>query len=305
MKNEYSNKLPTTFLAILACLLWSSAFVGIKIGLEYISPLRFAGIRFFFAGLIILPFCGNIFLQIKNITSNIKLIIIVSFLQTFLLYTLFYLGVSQVPSAIAAIVVGTGPITASVLAHIYMDNDKLNLKKTISLLFGILGILVISFGKKSFDGNSEILGILMLLLSSISSAGSNIVVAKQKCLISPLLLNSLQMMLGGLLLYIVSLFCEEGLKAIPDLKFYVSLSWLTFLSAAAFSIWFTLLKRPEVKVSNLNIWKFIIPVFGAVLSWALIPSESPTISSCFGMALIGVSIIILNWKGINIKKILK
>lgn len=38
----------TTFLAILACLLWSTAFVGIKIGLEYTTPMQFAGTRFFF-----------------------------------------------------------------------------------------------------------------------------------------------------------------------------------------------------------------------------------------------------------------
>ncbi|MCD6354765.1 MAG: hypothetical protein J7L95_04370 [Prolixibacteraceae bacterium] len=44
MSNTFKN---TTFLAILACWLWSTAFVGVKIGLEYQSPFQFAGSRFF------------------------------------------------------------------------------------------------------------------------------------------------------------------------------------------------------------------------------------------------------------------
>ncbi|MFW5877888.1 MAG: EamA family transporter, partial [bacterium] len=49
----------TNFLAIIACLLWSTAFVGVKIGLEYETPLQFAGERFFISGLLILPFSGG------------------------------------------------------------------------------------------------------------------------------------------------------------------------------------------------------------------------------------------------------
>ncbi|MGP1363573.1 MAG: EamA family transporter, partial [Bacteroides sp.] len=39
--------------ALLACILWSLAFVFIKIGLEYMPPLQFSGIRFLFSGLIL------------------------------------------------------------------------------------------------------------------------------------------------------------------------------------------------------------------------------------------------------------
>ncbi len=45
-------------LGFLACLLWSTGFVGVKFRLKYIdSPLLFAGERFFLAGLFIAPFC--------------------------------------------------------------------------------------------------------------------------------------------------------------------------------------------------------------------------------------------------------
>jgi drug/metabolite transporter (DMT)-like permease len=46
----------TILRAIIACLLWSTAYAGIKIGLQYDTPFHFAGVRFLISGLIILPF---------------------------------------------------------------------------------------------------------------------------------------------------------------------------------------------------------------------------------------------------------
>ena len=42
--------------ALLVTFLWSSSFVIIKIGLEEIPPLVFAGARYFIAFLVLLPF---------------------------------------------------------------------------------------------------------------------------------------------------------------------------------------------------------------------------------------------------------
>jgi drug/metabolite transporter (DMT)-like permease len=101
-------------------------------------------------------------------------------------------------------------------------------------------------------------------------------------------------MFGGVMLMLLSL----PLEGIPDNSFppeyFLALAWLSFLSAAAISIWFSLLKRPGVKVSVLNVWKFLIPVSGAILSWILIKEEKPDIISVAGMSVIAVSLIVLN-----------
>jgi drug/metabolite transporter (DMT)-like permease len=69
---------------------------------------------------------------------------------------------------------------------------------------------------------------------------------------------------------------------------------LSLLSAVAISIWITLLKRPGTIVSDLNLWKFLIPVFGALLSWILLPSEQPELITLIGMLVIASSLVILN-----------
>ena len=64
------------------------------------------------------------------------------------------------------------------------------------------------------------------------------------------------------------------------------------MSAFAFSLWFKLLQRPGVKVSELNLWKFIIPVVGAVLSWLLVPGENPEWLTITGMIIITGSLVL-------------
>ena len=49
------SRLNTSLLAITSCLLWSTAFAGVKAGLEYTTPLHFAGTRFFIAGVLVFP----------------------------------------------------------------------------------------------------------------------------------------------------------------------------------------------------------------------------------------------------------
>ncbi len=291
----------TILLAIVACLLWSSAFAGIKIGLQYIRPLQFAGIRFFLSGLYILPFCGGIIKSIKIIRKNLKTILLISFFQTFLLYALFYTGISQVPASITAIVIGGSPLFISILAHFMVDNDKMSRKKTLSILLGISGVVIIAIsrGEFSWEKGQEFWGIIILIFANISGGVGNVLAAKRRPGISPLTLNAAQLGIGGIFLFILAI-PIEGIRivAFPP-AFYISLGWLSFLSAAAFSIWFVLLQRPGVKVSELNIWKFIIPVFGAILSWIIIPGEHPEIIPIIGMVIISVSLILLNLKKSN------
>lgn len=294
MKNVSKEYIISSGLAIFACFLWSTAFAGVKIGLEYFAPLAFASTRFILAGFILLPFGLRGFkpgILWKNKYSILK----ISIFQTFLLYTLFYLGINLVSGAMAAIIVGASPVFSAVTAHIAMHNDKLSKRRILSLIFGIGGVSVIAFTRNPYitAGLLELTGIFALMCSSFASALGNVIVAKNKSNINPLLLTSCQMILGGLFIALLSLIME----GLPDFNqgsiFYLTLTWLSLLSATAFSIWFTILKKGTLKVSEINMWKFIIPVNGAVLSWIILPGEAPDLISISGMILVAIAIIMI------------
>lgn len=302
-----NRDLKVALAAIGACLLWSTAFVGIKIGLRHSEPFFFAGCRFFLAGLLLIPFCGPFRKYITTVKKNFKTILSVAAVQTFILYTFFYTGISMATGALSAIIVGSSPLFAAILAHRFMRNDRMTPKKVGAILIGMIGITIISISKNPLAlGHPYIfLGIILLIISNLSSAGGNIIVARAKQNVPPLILNSSQILIGGSGLMILSLFTEGIPKGDFPLEFYLSLGWLTMISAVAFSVWFTLLQKPYVKVSQLNVWKFIIPVLGAISSWIVLPNESPDGAAITGMFFVGVSILGYNYLNGKEKKALK
>lgn len=290
MKHE---NLRITILAIIACLLWSTAFVAIKIGLQYTTPLQFAGLRFFLSGLFLLPLVPSVSKLVRAVKQNFWLIVKVSAFQTSILYALFYWGVAMIDGALAAIIIGSQPLFAALTAHVMMKNDKMSLRKLLIISSGIGGIVLIALPKgiSGPDEWSELLGISLLVLANIASGIGNVFVSKHRTSLSPIILNATQMLMGGVLLFIVSLITEPFSGFVFPTEYYLALSWLSFLSAAAFTIWFFLLQQPNVKVSDLNVFKFIIPVFGATLSWLILPDESPDFITVAGMLIIGASVV--------------
>ncbi len=289
------SRLNTALLAIISCLLWSTAFAGVKIGLEYATPLQFAGSRFFIAGLLVFPlayrFNPRYFRIVRN---NLKLILLFAFLQTFLQYTMFYTGINMIPAAVAAIVIGSQPLFIAMVANFFMPGDRMTLSKTLVIMLGIAGVVLVSFGKDphSATGHIAVAGILLMLGINLLSGFSNVLVARERAMIPPLVISSSSMMLGGAALFLFSI-PLEGLHFDPKPPIYfISLTWLSLLSAIAISIWIILLKRPGTKVSDLNLWKFLIPMFGAVFSWILLPAEQPQAITIAGMFIITLSLII-------------
>lgn len=279
-------------LAILACLLWSSAFVTVKHALDYQTPLNLAGMRFVLAGLIQLPLCGGLLAPFRMIRKEFTTVLLVSLFHTVYLYGTFFIGMQWVRGAEAAIMIGVGPLASALMAHWLMHNDKMQRRTLAGIAFGMGGILFISLASKPWNpvGLKEFFGLMLLLSGSFVSAIGNIVVAKRKGGLNPIALNSAQMLIGGPVLLLTAL-PFEGFPslALPPV-FYGQLLWLAIISAAAFAIWFHLLSK--IKVSKLNLWKFIIPLSGAALSWIFLPNESPTLPALAGMALIVAGIVI-------------
>ena len=279
--------LKETSLAITACLLWSSAFVLVKFGLRDAPPFLFGGARFILAGVMLFPLVRSWRRAFCDIRGNYRLFIATSLFQTLFLYGLFFIAMQYVRGAQASIIIGSSPVVSAIVAHIMQKNDKMNLKTTLAMLLGVLGVTVITLSSKPWSGETgfaEFAGIILLLLGSVSSAVANVVVSKSDGKVNPITLNGVQMFLGGVLLFLIGLIVETPPSSVPSAGFWWVLAGLSFISASGFTIWFYLLKR--IKVSKLNTWKFLIPVGGSILSWCFLPGEHPEITGIIGIVLV-------------------
>lgn len=282
-------------MAIIACWLWSTAFPAVKIGLQYADPLMFGGVRFILAGIVLLPWCRPFGSLGSTIRNHWGTILVVSFFQTSFLYGLFFWGMRMVPAALAAITYGASPLIAALVAHFTMRNDRMSFRKLAGIMVGVTGVALITLGRKPWSSPAsltELWGLVILITASISSAFGNVVVARDRKDINPFHLTAVQMFAGGVTLFIAALAIGHRFKGIPPLSFHLAMGWLVLVSAAGFSIWFVLLKKPGVSVSGLNVWKFIMPVSGAILSWFLLPDESASWLQIGGMGLVAAGIIV-------------
>ncbi len=283
-------------LAILCCVLWGSAFAAAKIGFDYMPPILLSGIRFIIAGTIL--FIPLLFQRInlkEAISKNWKFMLTFGIVQTFLQYGIFFLGLDRVPPDISSIIIGAGPLFIAVMAHYTMKDDKINPKKTLSIVLGISGVVLISAtgGENIVESSSFYIGVGCLIFSNLMGSYANIMVAKyKKSKLNPVLLTSFANISGGILLLGVGGVMEDLPSTPPDMRFIGALLWLSVISATTFSIWYSLLQRPGVKVSELNMWKFLVPVSGSILSWLLIPDLGPTYSTVGGIVIISISLIL-------------
>lgn len=191
-----------SLMAVLACLLWSTAFISGKYALQYESPLNLAGLRFVLAGLIQIPLCGGLSAPFRMMRKEPLTVLLVSLFHTIYLYGTFFIGLNWVRGAEGAIMIGAGPLASVLMAHLLMHDDKMQKKTLISILFGIAGVILISLAAKPWSpvGLKEFFGLMLLLSGAVVSAIGNIVVAKRKGGLHPIALNSAQMMLGGVVL---------------------------------------------------------------------------------------------------------
>lgn len=259
------------------------------------------------SGLIVLPFAGSAVNYLKTLKKFWKVILLVTLLQIIVNYSFFYMGLQFVPGALGAVIAGSQPLITALIAALLHEEEKLTQRKIVTIICGISGVVLISAGRQAFRLGTaiELLGVGMILLANTSLSLGNIIVSLKSKGINPFILSSFSLFTGGLTLYLISI-PVEGVSVVSfPREYWFILLWLSFMAATAFTIWFSLLQRPGVRVSELNLWKFIIPVAGAILSWLLVPGEKPEWLTISGMVIITGSLVLFFWntKGLNnIKK---
>lgn len=260
--------------------------------------VSFAGIRFAVAGIILTAFLINRNI-LKTIKEHARLLVIMSVFNVFFGYVAFYYGIHFAGGAITSIIMGTSPLINVLLAHMIAKNDRLTIYKIASMVVALSGILlIVALGKGGKPLDSKAIMGVGLVLASILIQGTCVIKVKEyNKEISPVFLNAIQMLFGGILLYVVGV-STEGYKSIVGLPagFYVSLGMLLIVSIFGFSFWFKALQQPNAKVSDINMTRLIDPILGAFISWTILQNETPNFYTILGIVVV-VSSLIIYFKG--------
>ena len=159
------NKKKALILTILAGILWGSSFPAIKIGLKYIDAYMFVFLRFFIASIIMF----FILLLNKNLDLKFGKKRIIWFLGILngVAYLLQYIGMNFTTASKSSLLVNLSAIWVAILSS-FLLKERLGSKKVVGIVFGVLGIFLITTNLNFFTlSRGMIWGDLLVLLSGI------------------------------------------------------------------------------------------------------------------------------------------
>lgn len=259
-------------LASFCCILWGSAYPGVKIGYNLFhistgnvfSELSFAGYRFIIAGLMVLIVAFFSSRHLFALTwRNVASLALLGVAQTTLQYVFFYIGLGHTTGVKASIMNGTSAFFSVILAHFLYKNDRINLKKTAGCILGFSGVLLVNFSSDLLDFSFKWTGEGFVAVAAFAFSAATIY-GKRVCRqLDSVIVTGWQLLFGGIVLMLLG-FSRGGYVTDFSMGSTLILLYLGLLSALAFTIWTILLKYN--KVGSIAIYNFLIPVSGAVLS---------------------------------------
>ena len=159
------RRLTGFFLLLMLCLFWGLAFVAIKVGLIYLSPVALTFLRFSVASLLFAPY-----LLYRRASISIRLLPKVALLGLigFTIYHLsLNLGETETAAGAASLIIASIPIFIALLSRIILG-EKLTLFKALGVAFAFLGLTVIL--APSLQASENPVKILVILPAPLSAA---------------------------------------------------------------------------------------------------------------------------------------
>ncbi len=196
----------------LVCLIFGTTFLAIKIGVDAGAPPFFSGgLRFFVAGAVLFLFMAwrgkasfRLLLRKEMLFTGAAL--------TFGTFSALYWAEQYVSSGLAAVLSATGPMMILLMQTAFL-RQKAPSYSLLGCIIGFTGVLLLVLPSLAIDISPLwITGCAIVLIGEICYAAGAIYSKKVTRTFSgesPVALNAAQMMYGGALLFLLSLFTED------------------------------------------------------------------------------------------------
>jgi len=258
---------------LILCGIWGSTWLFIKLGLNDLPPLTFAGIRFFFASSILILLITARGVRWPRKGSEWLLIAVVGLLQFSLNYGLVFWGEQHIPSGLAAVLQSTFPAFGLVTAHFYLPEERITLRKVFGVLLGFVGVAVIFSDRLTIAGKGALLGSVALVMSAFFGSYGNVLVKAYGTQIDPFVLAAGQMVCGFPPLLALGIATEGN-----PFRFhwtpmaFLALGYLVIIgSVIAFTLFYWLVRHMDV--TNTMLIALVTPVVAVVLGMIVLHEQ--------------------------------
>ena len=245
-------------LTILA-LIWASAFFNIKIATYTYGPLSISFFRIVFGALPVILICYLRKIKIEAFSKDWYWFAAIGIINLVIPFFLIAYGIQKVQSNLAAILMASTPLTAAILAHFFISNEKINLIKSIGILVGFSGIVFL-FSDKILINENNFLSAFLILFGSCFYVVGGLLTLKISNKKNENVTASI-LIWGTLVLFPISMFIEQPWNLSPRMDSTISLIYLgVFSTGIAWLLRFYILKNNGL-VFQAQV-AYLIPIFG-------------------------------------------
>ncbi|MHB8194201.1 MAG: EamA family transporter [Bellilinea sp.] len=270
-----TSKIPLSVWAgmISIYIVWGSTYLAIRFAVDTIPPFLMAGIRNLTAGVILYTF-----MRLRGTPAPTRLNWRSAAIIGLLLLTggngLVSWAEKTVPSAITALLVGAVPLWMILIDWVsgrYRDPEKRpNWLAFVGVFTGFAGIALLVGPDEIGNTQVDLIGAGALLLGALLWAGGSLYSREAVLPKSPLLGTGMEMITGGLGLFVVSLLAGEwgqfDLAAVSAKSLYGMLYLILFGSLVGFASYTWLLRAaPTTLVSTYAYVNPVVAIFLGVL----------------------------------------
>lgn len=239
-------------------IIWGSTYFAISIGVASWPPLMMAGIRFLSAGVVLMGFLLATGHRLPARKPLINAAIIGVLLLAVGNGMVTVAEHQNVPSGIAAVMVATVPLFTLCFSRFFgITTRKL---EWLGIAIGLAGIVLLNSGG-NLSGNPW--GAIMILIGSVSWAFGS-VYGSRITLPTGMMAGAIEMLAAGIVLMIASFISGERLTALPDLRGFLAVAYLSvFGSIIAINAYMYLIRNvtPAVATS----YAYVNPVVAVLL----------------------------------------
>jgi drug/metabolite transporter (DMT)-like permease len=287
-KRNDSIKVALAFLAIY--IVWGSTYLAIRYAVETIPPLVTAGIRHTIAGSILLVWAMARGYRPRR--EHWVAGAIVGALFFLVGHGTLHWAEQHVASGLAALLIATEPMFILVLAWL-SGQQKISRLSAVGLVFGVAGVAILT-GMEVSSKDASLIGMLAVLLGSLSWAGGVVISPKLKLPTDALARTAVPLVCGAVMLLATAGITGEfhslqwsaiSLKSILGLAFLI-----VFGSIVAFTAYTWLLQRcPPTLVATHT---YANPVVAVFLGWLLASEPLTARVALASVAILGAIVLI-------------
>ena len=286
------------------CIIWGTTYLAIRIGVEHIPPMLFAGLRWIIAGTIFVSFLR---LRGKKLPSKKDLIhiAVVGISLIGIGNGLVVTGEQYIASGLAALLITTVPFWVVSMEAFIPSGPKLNLMIIAGLALGLFGVSLI------FNGNwtqlldpSYLLGVLCMLGAVTAWSFGTVYSKYKKVSVHPLMSAAVQMLIAGTAQTILGLLLGEGSRISFHSNGIAAFFYLVIVGSM-FGYGSYIYAIEHLPLSFVSTYAYINPVIALFLGW-LVLNEKLDLTIIIAAAVIISGVIIVKQgarrQKLNLKK---